>query len=60
MGFRTSGVAWLEVPFLLFPHLALPFSALHFVGKAEFIQGCPPPKPRFVHRVPGGIWFEDF
>jgi hypothetical protein len=26
--------------FLLFPHLALPFSALHFVGKAEFIQGC--------------------
>ena len=30
MGIRTSGVAWLEVSFLLFPHLALPFSGLRF------------------------------
>jgi hypothetical protein len=60
MGFRTSRAAWLEVPFLLFPHLAPPFSALDFVNKAEAIREVPTRETKTFPPNTGGISFEDF
>ena len=46
--------------FLLFPHLAPPFSALDFVNKAEAIREVATRETKTFPPNTGGISFEDF